>query len=108
MRQSGLAEGTFLSTDLEVSRRDRTNSIFFPDLRLAMEGKLRVAIVGAGPVGSLAALYAANRGHSVEIYELRGGAFFTHSHINLLAVAVAHRRGGHELGDAMLQTGSGC
>ncbi|KAH9897579.1 FAD/NAD(P)-binding domain-containing protein [Xylariomycetidae sp. FL2044] len=29
-------------------------------------------IVGAGPVGSLAALYAAKRGHDVEIYELRG------------------------------------
>jgi len=42
-----------------------------------MERKLKVAIVGAGPVGSLAALYAANRGHSVEIYELRAGAFFT-------------------------------
>ncbi|KAJ4358611.1 kynurenine 3-monooxygenase, mitochondrial precursor [Didymosphaeria variabile] len=28
-------------------------------------------VVGAGPVGSLAALYAAVRGHDVEIYELR-------------------------------------
>jgi kynurenine 3-monooxygenase len=33
----------------------------------------RVIVVGAGPVGSLAALYAANRGNDVEIYELRGG-----------------------------------
>ncbi|KAF2794787.1 kynurenine 3-monooxygenase [Melanomma pulvis-pyrius CBS 109.77] len=31
----------------------------------------KVVIVGAGPVGSLAALYAAVRGHDVEIYELR-------------------------------------
>ncbi|KAL2268442.1 hypothetical protein VTJ83DRAFT_3288 [Remersonia thermophila] len=31
----------------------------------------RIVIVGAGPVGSLAALYAANRGHQVDIYELR-------------------------------------
>lgn len=32
----------------------------------------KVIIVGAGPVGSLAALYAADRGHDVEVYELRG------------------------------------
>ncbi|KAF1966978.1 FAD/NAD(P)-binding domain-containing protein [Bimuria novae-zelandiae CBS 107.79] len=31
----------------------------------------KVVVVGAGPVGSLAALYAAVRGHDVEIYELR-------------------------------------
>lgn len=36
------------------------------------ERKQKVVVVGAGPVGSLAALYAANRGHDVEIYELRG------------------------------------
>jgi thioredoxin reductase len=29
--------------------------------------------VGAGPVGCLAALYAASRGDDVELYELRGG-----------------------------------
>lgn len=33
----------------------------------------KVVIVGAGPVGSLAALYAASRGDEVELYELRGG-----------------------------------
>ena len=33
----------------------------------------KVIVVGAGPVGSLAALYAASRGNDVEIYELRGG-----------------------------------
>jgi kynurenine 3-monooxygenase len=30
-----------------------------------------IAIVGAGPVGSLAALYAAQRGYQVDVYELR-------------------------------------
>lgn len=37
-----------------------------------MEGK-KVIVVGAGPVGSLAALYAASRGAIVQIYELRSG-----------------------------------
>ena len=40
-----------------------------------MDGKQKVVVVGAGPVGSLAALYAANRGHDVEIYELRSGQY---------------------------------
>ncbi|KAJ3482867.1 hypothetical protein NLG97_g7453 [Lecanicillium saksenae] len=31
----------------------------------------KMVIVGAGPVGSLAALYAAQRGYQVEVYELR-------------------------------------
>ena len=35
----------------------------------------KVVVVGAGPVGALAALYAASRGDNVEIYELRGGIF---------------------------------
>lgn len=33
----------------------------------------RTVVVGAGPVGALAALYAAQRGDEVEVYELRGG-----------------------------------
>ncbi|OAA53519.1 FAD dependent oxidoreductase [Niveomyces insectorum RCEF 264] len=33
--------------------------------------KQKIVVVGAGPVGSLAALYAAQRGYQVEIYELR-------------------------------------
>jgi kynurenine 3-monooxygenase len=33
----------------------------------------KTVVVGAGPVGALAALYAAERGHDVEIYELRSG-----------------------------------
>lgn len=35
----------------------------------------KVVVVGAGPVGALAALYAATRGDSVEVYELRGGMY---------------------------------
>ena len=35
--------------------------------------KQKVIVVGAGPVGALAALYAAKRGDDVHIYELRGG-----------------------------------
>ncbi|KAJ4862437.1 FAD binding domain-containing protein [Trichoderma breve] len=31
----------------------------------------KIVVVGAGPVGSLAALYAAKRGYQVEVYELR-------------------------------------
>jgi len=38
-----------------------------------MHHKQKIVVVGAGPVGSLAALYAAQRGHDVEIYELRPG-----------------------------------
>lgn len=39
----------------------------------AVTPKQKVVVVGAGPVGSLAALYAASRGDEVEVYELRGG-----------------------------------
>jgi flavin-dependent dehydrogenase len=35
--------------------------------------KPKVVVVGAGPVGALAALYAAQRGDDVQVYELRGG-----------------------------------
>jgi len=33
----------------------------------------KTVVVGAGPVGALAALYAARRGDEVEIHELRDG-----------------------------------
>lgn len=36
---------------------------------------VKVVVVGAGPVGSLAALYAAQRGYEVEVYELRNGTY---------------------------------
>lgn len=37
------------------------------------ENTQRVVVVGAGPVGALAAIYAATRGDRVEVYELRAG-----------------------------------
>jgi len=40
---------------------------------MAAPSRQKVVVVGAGPVGSLAALYAASRGDEVEVYELRGG-----------------------------------
>ena len=33
----------------------------------------KLVVIGAGPVGALAALYAAQRGYNVEVYELRSG-----------------------------------
>lgn len=44
--------------------------------------KQKVVVVGAGPVGALAALYAANRGDDVHVYELRGG-MYAHVSIDL-------------------------
>lgn len=49
-----------------------------------MSAKTKVIVVGAGPVGSLAALYSAQRGYDVEIYELRNGTFTTWHHIRLV------------------------
>lgn len=46
--------------------------------------KQKVVVVGAGPVGALAALYAAGRGDDVEVYELRSGM----SKACLLSIAV--------------------
>lgn len=37
---------------------------------------MKIIIIGAGPVGALAAIYAAQRGHMVEVYELRDGKMF--------------------------------
>jgi 2-polyprenyl-6-methoxyphenol hydroxylase-like FAD-dependent oxidoreductase len=42
--------------------------------------KQKVVIVGAGPVGSLAAIFAAKRGYDVELYELRSGEFILRLH----------------------------
>ena len=33
----------------------------------------KMVIIGAGPVGALAAIYASRRGYQVEVYELRDG-----------------------------------
>jgi len=40
---------------------------------MASVRRQKVVVVGAGPVGALAGLYAANRGDDVEVYELRAG-----------------------------------
>lgn len=38
------------------------------------EGRsLKCVVIGAGPVGALAGLYAARRGWDVEVYDLRPG-----------------------------------
>lgn len=52
-----------------------------------MSAKTKVIIVGAGPVGSLAALYSAQRGYDVEIYELRNGTLTDHHYFQSIAVA---------------------
>lgn len=35
----------------------------------------KCVVIGAGPVGALAALYAAHRGYEVEVYDLRSGRY---------------------------------
>jgi glycine/D-amino acid oxidase-like deaminating enzyme len=40
--------------------------------------KQKTVVVGAGPVGALAAIYAARRGDNVEVYELRDGQSISH------------------------------
>lgn len=42
----------------------------------APTNRQKVVVVGAGPVGALAALYAASRGDDVEVYELRDGVYY--------------------------------
>jgi kynurenine 3-monooxygenase len=37
----------------------------------------KTVVVGVGPVGALAALYAAIRGDDVEVYELRSGMYLS-------------------------------
>lgn len=44
----------------------------------------KTVIVGGGPVGALAALYAARRGHDVEVYELRGGMLYPTTSLSAL------------------------
>jgi hypothetical protein len=47
--------------------------------------KQKTIVIGAGPVGALAALYAAQRGHEVEVYELRSGTLAFSSVYTLLS-----------------------
>ena len=44
-----------------------------PEIGELQKTKMKTVIVGAGPVGAMAGIYAARRGHEVEVYELRGG-----------------------------------
>jgi NADPH-dependent 2,4-dienoyl-CoA reductase/sulfur reductase-like enzyme len=49
------------------------NLFFNSRIMVNEDKKQKTIVIGAGPVGALAALYAAQRGHEVEIYELRSG-----------------------------------
>lgn len=60
---------------------------------MSQQTQQKVVIVGAGPVGSLAALYAAARGDEVEVYELRGGK----PHIVIPAVFILVQQSGSKL-----------
>lgn len=56
----------------------------------------KVVVVGAGPVGALAALYAAERGDNVEVYELRAGRSAIHyKHSRSCIVLIFSVRYGH-------------
>ena len=65
LNQSGL-------TIHDVNFNEASLLKFPPCKAITMTGP-KFVVVGAGPVGSLAALYAASRGIEVELYELRGG-----------------------------------
>ncbi|KAK8140625.1 kynurenine 3-monooxygenase, mitochondrial precursor, partial [Beauveria asiatica] len=51
--------------------RKRSTGGPFHHLTAIMTRPQKIVIVGPGPVGALAALYAAQRGYAVEVYELR-------------------------------------
>lgn len=59
---------------LSIPYSHHKKPIFFSQLpEMAEVNSQKTVVVGAGPVGALAALYAAQRGHDVEVYELRSG-----------------------------------
>lgn len=63
---------------------------------MAAPPKQKLLVVGAGPVGALAALYAASRGDEVEVYELRGGTFHldvSHMPLNIPEGTLANTKG---------------
>lgn len=47
-------------------------------MEINQKRRQKVVIVGAGPVGSLAALYAASHHDEVEVYEVRTGMSVAH------------------------------
>lgn len=48
------------------------------------EGRgLKCVVIGAGPVGALAGLYAARRGWDVEVYDLRPGTIRVAIRVNV-------------------------
>ena len=51
----------------------RTYPIDIVEIMVEASKAQKVLVVGAGPVGALAALYAAERGDDVHVYELRAG-----------------------------------
>jgi kynurenine 3-monooxygenase len=53
---------------------------------MANAKKTKCIVIGAGPVGALAALYAANRGWDVEVYELRGGDDVVFSRLHIVPI----------------------
>lgn len=54
-----------------------SSTCFDFEIMVEDDKKQKTIVIGAGPVGALAALYAAQRGHEVEIYELRSGKLFS-------------------------------
>ena len=56
--------------------------------------KRKVVVIGAGPVGALAALYAAVRGDDVEVYELRGGTLWHLFTLINVSICIQHRSKG--------------
>jgi len=61
-----------LQNHLVITRR-KIVYVFAHSYQTTIMRPQKTVIVGAGPVGALAALYAAERGHEVEVYELRNG-----------------------------------
>lgn len=54
--------------------------------------KQKIVVVGAGPVGTLAALYAAGRGDEVAVYEYREGKKASNLYTILALPYRAHTR----------------